>query len=96
MVGRRPASGPLSPAISSLVARRSTAPGSVAATAIAVRPLPATPLGWGSDGPDPGLHPSLSAHPSEQPRLRFAKYDEFRIIFGDTKEVEDDLFGFWQ
>jgi hypothetical protein len=95
-VGGRPTSGPLSPAISSLASRRATAPGSIATTAASIRPLSSTALGWGSNGSDPGLDPSLTAHPAEQPRLRFAEYDELRIIFGDTQEVEDDLLGFRQ
>jgi hypothetical protein len=56
----------------------------IAALTPAFGPLSASSLGWGSDRPYPGLNPSFTADPAEQPGLGLAEHDELRVVLGHT------------
>jgi hypothetical protein len=63
----------------------------IAAFPPAFRPLSATSLGWGSDRSNPGLNPSFTTDPTEQPGLGLAEHDELCVVLGHTQEIKDRL-----
>jgi hypothetical protein len=58
--------------------------------------LPAAALGWGSDRPNTGLHPSFTANPPEQAGLGLTQDHELGIVLGHPEEIQHDLLGFGQ
>jgi len=58
--------------------------------------LPAATFGWGSDGPNPSLHPGFTTNPPEQAGLGLTEDHELGIVLGHAEEIQYDLLRFGQ